>query len=112
MKPIILDGDQYRLVSPYETNHAAVAYVNKAKDRAVLFAYDLHPRYQEPVAKVKFQGLAADKMYRLTEVNLRTPKSSLKADSKVYSGDFLMKVGIDVFSYQDGVSHVVELVAI
>ncbi|MBE6287718.1 MAG: alpha-galactosidase [Mediterranea massiliensis] len=112
LKPIILDGDQYRLVSPYETNHAAVAYVNKAKDRAVLFAYDLHPRYQEPVAKVKFQGLAADKMYRLTEVNLRTPKSSLKADSKVYSGDFLMKVGIDVFSYQDGVSHVVELVAI
>lgn len=110
MKSIILDGDQYRLISPYQSNHAAVAYVDKSKSRAILFAYDLHPRYQEPVAKVKLQGLAADKKYKLKEINLRQPKSSLKADGKVYSGDFLMNVGVDVFSYIDGVSHVIELV--
>ena len=48
MKPMILEGDQYRLVSPYEGNHCAINYVSKDKQRAVLFAYDLHPRYKEP----------------------------------------------------------------
>ena len=112
LKHVILDGDQYRLVSPYESNHAAVVYVNSLKNHAVLFAYDLHPRYQEPVGKVKFQGLDAGKRYKLTEINLKESKSSLNVDGKVLSGDFLMKVGIDVFSYQDGVSHVLELVEI
>jgi alpha-galactosidase len=112
IKPTILDGNQYRLVSPYESNHAAVAYVNAAQNHAVLFAYDLHPRYQEPVAKVKLQGLAADKKYQLKEINLKQAKSSLNFDGKVYSGDFLMKVGLDILSYQDGVSHVVELIAV
>ena len=112
IKSTILDGNQYRLVSPYESNHAAVAYVNAAQNHAVLFAYDLHPRYQEPVAKVKFQGLAADKKYQLKEINLKQAKSSLNFDGKVYSGDFLMKVGLDILSYQDGVSHVVELIAV
>lgn len=112
IKSTILDGNQYRLVSPYESNHAAVAYVNAAQNHAVLFAYDLHPRYQEPVAKVKLQGLAADKKYQLKEINLKQAKSSLNFDGKVYSGDFLMKVGLDILSYQDGVSHVVELIAV
>ena len=63
MKPMILEGDQYRLVSPYEGNHCAVNYVSKDKQRAVLFAYDLHPRYKEPVMNGKMQGLDADKVY-------------------------------------------------
>ena len=112
IKSTILDGNQYRLVSPYESNHAAVAYVNAEQNHAVLFAYDLQPRYQEPVAKVKLQGLAADKKYQLKEINLKQAKSSLNFDGKVYSGDFLMKVGLDILSYQDGVSHVVELIAV
>jgi alpha-galactosidase len=110
LSPVILDGDQYRLVLPYESNHAAVVYVNPQKNHAVLYAYDLHPRYQEPVNKVKLQGLDPNKRYKLTEINLNQSKSSLNIDGKVLSGDFLMKVGVDVFSYQDGVSHVIELV--
>ena len=86
--------------------------MNAEQNHAVLFAYDLHPRYQEPVAKVKLQGLAADKKYQLKEINLKQAKSSLNFDGKVYSGDFLMKVGLDILSYQDGVSHVVELIAV
>lgn len=52
LKPVILDGDMYRLVSPYECNHAAVSYVAKDRKSAVVFAYDLHPRYKEPVLNV------------------------------------------------------------
>ena len=38
-----LDGTQYRLVSPYESNHMALNYVSGDRNKAVLFAYDLHP---------------------------------------------------------------------
>lgn len=47
LKRVILDGDFYRLVSPYESNHTAVMHVSPSKDRAVLFAYDIHPRFSE-----------------------------------------------------------------
>jgi alpha-galactosidase len=43
LQPVTMDGDQYRLISPYDTNHMAVNYVNKDRTQAVLFAYDIHP---------------------------------------------------------------------
>jgi alpha-galactosidase len=107
MKPMILEGDQYRLVSPYEGNHCAINYVSKDKQRAVLFAYDLHPRYKEPVMNVKMQGLDADKVYTVKETNLMPGKESdLECNGKQYSGDYLMKVGLNVFGQTDGISHV------
>ena len=95
MSLMILEGDQYRLVSPYEGNHCAINYVSKDKQRAVLFAYDLHPRYKEPVMNVKMQGLDADKVYTVKETNLMPGKESdLECNGKQYSGDYLMKVGL------------------
>ena len=47
LKPIIFALNLYRLVSPYETNHCALMRVNDEKTHALLFAYDLHPRYNE-----------------------------------------------------------------
>lgn len=110
MKPMILEGDQYRLVSPYEGNHCAINYVSKDKQRAVLFAYDLHPRYKEPVMNVKMQGLDTDKVYTVKETNLMPGKESdMECNGKQYSGDYLMKVGLNVFSQTDGTSHVLVL---
>lgn len=110
MKPMILEGDQYRLVSPYEGNHCAINYVSKDKQRAVLFAYDLHPRYKEPVMNVKMQGLDTDKVYTVKETNLMPGKESdMECNGKQYSGDYLMKVGLNVFSQIDGTSHVLVL---
>lgn len=110
LKPVILDGDMYRLISPYEGNHAAVNYVSKDRSRAVLFAYDLHPRYKEPQQNVKLQGLDAAKMYTVKETNLMPGKQSdLECNGKQYSGDYLMKIGLNVFTAQDGTSHVLVL---
>ena len=110
MKPMILEGDQYRLVSPYEGSHCAINYVSKDKQRAVLFAYDLHPRYKEPQLNVKLQGLDAKKMYTIKETNLMPGKASeLECNGKQYRGDYLMKVGLNVFTAQDGTSHVLTL---
>jgi len=108
----IMDGDQYRLVSPYESNHMALNYVSKDADKAVLFAYDIHPRFQEKRMAVKLQGLDANKMYRVEEINLMPGTTSgLEADGKLYSGDYLMKVGLQVFGFAQTQSHVIELTA-
>lgn len=107
LKPVILDGDQYRLVSPYETNHMAVMYAAPDKGKAVLYAYDIHPRFGEKLLPVKLQGLDAARMYKVEEINLMPGKKAPAA--KVYSGDYLMKVGLNVFTTQQTNSRVFEL---
>ena len=112
LQPAIMDGDQYRLVSPYETNHMAVNYVTKDQNKAVLFAYDVHPRFQEKLMRVKLQGLDAQKNYKVEEINLMPgTESTFKANGKVFSGDYLMKVGLDVFGFAQTQSHVIEVTA-
>ncbi|MDO4160000.1 MAG: alpha-galactosidase [Prevotellaceae bacterium] len=109
---VILDGTQYRLVSPYETNHMAVNYVSQDRSKAVLFAYDINPRYKEKLMPVRLKGLDANRMYRVEEINLMpSTNSSLDANGKTYSGDYLMKVGLDVFGFRATQSHVIELTA-
>ncbi len=112
LQPAVMDGDQYRLVSPYETNHAAVEYVDKSKTVAVLFAYDLAPRFQEKLSAVKLQGLDPDKKYMVKEINLMPgTKSKFAQNGKTYTGDYLMKVGLDVFTFNHNTSIVIEITA-
>ena len=108
----IMDGDQYRLVSPYEGNHMALNYVSKNTNKAVLFAYDIHPRFQEKLMAVKLQGLDPNKQYKVEEINLMpSVTSKLGSNGKVFSGDYLMKVGLNVFGLATTQSHVIELTA-
>ena len=110
LKPVILDGDQYRLVSPYESAHSALNYVSKDKAHAVLFAYNLHPRYKEPLTRVCLQGLDPNRQYTVTEINLMpNTQSAFGYNGQQFSGDYLMKVGLEVFDQNDGTSHVFEL---
>ena len=112
LQPAIMDGDLYRLVSPYETNHMAVNYVSKDQKKAVLFAYDVYPRFQEKLINVKLQGLDPNKTYKVEEINLMPGvDSALKSNGQTYTGDYLMKVGIEVFGFAATQSHVLELTA-
>jgi alpha-galactosidase len=112
LKSIILDGDFYRLVSPYETNHAAVMHVGKTKDKAVLYTYDIYPRYGEKLYPVKLQGLDPQKKYRIREINLMPErKSSLRENDRIYTGDYLMKVGINTFATSRMNSRIIELIS-
>ncbi len=112
LQPAVMDGDQYRLVSPYETNHAAVEYVDKSKKMAVLFAYDLSPRFQEKLSPVKLRGLDPDKKYLVKEINLMPgTESTFTQNNKVFTGDYLMKVGLNIFSWNHNTSTVLELTA-
>ena len=109
LKPVILDGDQYRLVAPYSGNHASTMFVGKDGRQAVVFAFDVHPRYNEKLDNVKLQGLDATRNYSVREINLADGSQS--QDVKTYSGKYLMTVGLPLFTRNDLASRVYELKA-
>ena len=112
LKPAILEGDFYRLVSPYESNHTSVMSVTTDKSKTVLYAYDIHPRFAEPRYPVCLKGLDPDKMYKVEEINLMPGKRSFfQENGKVFSGDYLMKVGLRVFTGRQTNSSIFEITA-
>ncbi len=114
LSPVTLEGDQYRLVSPYEGQHAALMYVAKDQDKAVLFTYDLFPnRYTEKVFPVRLQGLDPHKMYKVEEINQEAGVEVVpwEGDGEVFSGDYLMKVGLNLFTDRRENSRMIELTA-
>lgn len=99
LKPVILDGDLYRLVSPYGSNHMAVMYVAEGQKKAVLFGYDINPRYGEPLLPVRLEGLRPGARYRLDEVNLMPgSKSRFALNGQTVSGQYLMNAGVQLFT--------------
>ena len=112
LKPVILEGDMYRLVSPYGSNHTSSMFVGKDKKTAAVFAFDIHPRYAEKTLPVRLQGLDADKKYRVKEINMMPGNgSSLKGNDQVFSGEYLMNVGLDLFTTQQLNSLLIEITA-
>jgi alpha-galactosidase len=110
---LITKGDMYRLVSPYEQNRAVLMYADESKNKALLFAYNLHVRYGEDFNKVKLQGLDPQKKYKVSETNMyNTSKSSFADNDKIFSGDFLMKIGIDVSTQTPLSSAIFEITAV
>lgn len=96
-KDIVWHGDMYRLVSPHETNMASLMYVDKDRSEAVIFNYLTDWRYTTTATQrpIKLEGLDPAKNYQVVELNVMPGRqSSIKAGT-VYSGDFLMKVGLN-----------------
>nr|WP_203558600.1 alpha-galactosidase [Bacteroides sp. 51] len=112
LKPAILEGDLYRLVSPYGSNHTSSMFVDKDKKSAVVFAFDIYPRYGEKLLPVRLQGLDRYKKYRVKEINMMPGSgSSLQGNDQLFSGEYLMTVGLNMFTTQRLHSRVIEIVA-
>ena len=111
LKPIIFAPNLYRLVSPYETNHCALMRVNDEKTHALLFAYDLHPRYNETIINTRLQGLDPAATYRVREICLMPGQESrLSFHNQTFTGDYLHKVGLKVLGGNQLDSRIIELV--
>jgi alpha-galactosidase len=97
LNPIIWYGDLYRLVSPYDEDRAVLMYTDSSKSKAVLFSYNLYLRKKQIFGKVKLQGLNPDASYTIKETNL-VPGVGAESpeDGKVYTGSYLMDIGINV----------------
>ncbi|NDW17616.1 alpha-galactosidase [Dysgonomonas sp. 216] len=97
IRPIVQFGDLYRLVSPYDVNSwASHMYVSKDKKQSVFFAYSLKYHGRTTYFDTRLKGLNPDKNYKVTEINSRSGHSSFNGNGKVFSGDYLMKIGVNL----------------
>lgn len=112
LKPVIMEGDMYRLVSPYTGPHTSTMFVGKDKQKAVVFSFDIYPRYGDRRHNVCLEGLDANRQYKVSEINMMpNASSSLNGNDRTYSGDYLMTVGLDLFTGNKLYSRVIEVTA-
>ena len=92
IRPLVMQGDLYRLVSPYEQPVASLSYVSEDKERAVVYIYQTE---DGNVPAILLNGLDANKRYRITEVSLPKGQTSrFAAHGKLFTGAELMTAGI------------------
>jgi len=109
---VIWQGDLYRLISPYEESRAVLMYVNQDKTKSVVFSYTLHPLTDPNYSLVRLEGLDPLKKYEVKEINLMPEaKNTFEASGNVFSGDFLMKVGLKISSARQESSVILEVTA-
>lgn len=96
IRPVIQLGNLYRLVSPYQSSLASIMYVTDNKDKSVLFVYQTQRMFGDFYPNIKLQGLDPEKKYKVSEINM-DPKSkkSFSDEESVFTGDFLMKQGLN-----------------
>ncbi len=91
----IWHGDQYRLQNPRENDVASIMYVDTLKSTAIMFNYLVNNRYDiRTNLPIRLKGLDADKMYKISEVNL-FPGTKSTMPNGTYTGRFLMTVGVN-----------------
>ncbi|MBV8254658.1 MAG: alpha-galactosidase [Chitinophaga sp.] len=96
LRDIIWYGDLYRVISPYEEDRAVFQYVSADKQKAVVFNYMMNVRRKEIFSNVKLEGLDPAKQYTVKEINLFPGTTSSLKLNQTYSGDYLMKVGLNL----------------
>lgn len=96
-KDVVWHGDLFRLMNPYQNESAALMYVKEDKSKAIVFNYLVNNRvsFHTNIEPVRLDGLDATKQYRVKELNLYPGSTSSIDAARIYSGDFLMKIGIN-----------------
>lgn len=96
IRPVVQQGDLYRLVSPYEgkRDFTSLMYVTETKDRAVLFAYRHLFKHEMSNIVIRLQGLNPDAKYTIREVAPEVEGKPVAINGKTISGKFLMEEGI------------------
>ena len=96
IKQTIWQGDLFRLADPYTNKVASLMYADVSKNTAIMFNYLIDNRYGvSSTLPVKLKGLDANKTYKVTEINLYPDTRSSLQEDRVYSGDFLMNIGLN-----------------
>ena len=111
LRPIVMKGDLYRLISPYDNDGSwySILYVSKDKKESAYFTYNLKTQGRETHLCSKLRGLDPNKTYRIEELN-KAKRGYFAGDGKTFTGDYLMKVGIPInfyFPYESCVLHLV-----
>lgn len=96
IRPIVQQGDLYRLVSPYDdAGFVSLMYCTPEKDRAVFYWWKTENYVAQVVPAARMAGLDPDRMYTVKELN-RDGSKALSFEGKTFSGRFLMDVGLNI----------------
>ena len=97
IRPVVQQGDQYRLISPYDRGaSAALMYVNEEKTHAAVFAYRIDYLNGQPMPKVRLDGVDENRNYRIKDLTPQDEKRPCDLDGKVVSGRILKYAGLNV----------------
>ncbi|OQC22595.1 MAG: Alpha-galactosidase [Verrucomicrobia bacterium ADurb.Bin070] len=111
LRPVIQQGDLYRLVSPWGNSYASLMIVNDDKTQAVVFLYGLNRGIMSDFpAPLMLQGLDPSRRYTLTELN-KEKRDHSRVNGKALNGAALMAMGLPVKLEGDYDSAVFELSA-
>ncbi|HEY4154242.1 MAG TPA: GH36 C-terminal domain-containing protein [Puia sp.] len=106
-------GLLYRLISPYHNNQAALMYADSNSRRAVLFAYNLNTTNEDNFPRLILQGLDPTKKYQVEEINGQEGKrTAFKQSGQEFTGDYLMKEGLNWWLRAPLTSSILELNAV
>ena len=101
IQPLILEGDFYRLQSPFEGNYCSWQMVSKDKSHTVVYAAKILVEAHTFRGTLKLKGLCEDKMYKDTKTG------------EVYSGAILMHKGKRInYERNDFSTEIIELVEV
>ena len=113
IRPVIQNGDQYRLISPYEKRGvASMMYVAENKERAVFFAFKMEHYVNQQLPHVRLVGLDKNKKYKIRELNLAADDKLCYLNNRVFSGDLLMNAGFALDLNKEYDSWVLELIEV
>jgi alpha-galactosidase len=99
IRPIVQQGDLYRLMSPFEKKCvASLLYATPEKDKAVFFWWRTESFRSQQLPRVPMAGLDPNKTYRVKELN-RIDNSPLSFEGKTFTGKFLMSNGLEMPLY-------------
>jgi alpha-galactosidase len=105
IRPIIQQGDLFRLLSPYDNDFSSLMFVNKEKTKAVAFIYHIRKMVGDVCPRIKLEGLDANKNYKVREINKLQETipavnggvylmDHLNLKQNVFSGYVLRNIGI------------------
>lgn len=111
IRPVIQLGDLYPLRSPYEPGGwCARMFVSKDRSRAVFFAFSLDFHDRMASTDFRMQGLDPERRYRVTELN-SPGYDTFWGNGQTFTGDYLMRVGVNPWLQRRGASSVLLLEA-
>ena len=109
IRPVIQQGDLYRLISPYDnTGYASQIFVSADRSEAVFFAYKFKICASDcNIPCFRFDGLDPEASYTLTELNRNGVAQPW--EGKCFTGRFLMNTGLELTLKRQYSSAVIKL---
>jgi len=94
IRPLVQQGDFYRISSPFESNETAWIFVDEQQTEAVCMWFRVLKTANDPIIRIKMKGLDAKQLYQVTETGFadceRVPAQF------VCGGDELMQYGLTI----------------